>query len=89
MKDLHQLRQIIDLTDETLLQTLAQRMSTAEQIGELKASKNKDVTDSERDEDLRKNWQEKGKKLGLNTDFVNKILDLILKESKQIQNQNK
>lgn len=84
--ELHRLRSMIDEADDELIHILAKRMDLVTQIGEYK--KENDITILQI-----KRWNEIiclrlsiAKELGLNKDFVKKLLEILHEESIQIQN---
>lgn len=85
-KDLLQFREQIDSIDHQMLDLLAQRMSVINKIGEYKLDQNLTIFQLRRWEKILKTRAEYGKKLGLNKEFILAILELMHKESIQIQN---
>lgn len=85
-KDLLQFREQIDSIDHQMLDLLAQRMSVINKIGEYKLDQNLTIFQLRRWEKILKTRAEYGKKLGLDKAFILAILELMHKESIQIQN---
>ncbi len=84
--NLNRLRNEIDETDQSLLETIAQRMSISTQIGELKKEHNVAVFQPERWKQIRENSVKQGEKLGLSEEFIDKLVKAIHQESIQHQN---
>jgi len=78
---LHELRAAIDKIDEKLLHNLSQRMQIVEKIGEYKRDNNVTILQLERWFEIIKTRTVRGELLGLEPEFINKILQLVHKES--------
>lgn len=79
--DLDLLRQQINYIDSELLSLLAKRFKCCLQIRTLKDK----IEDKYREKELKNIWQEESKKHGLSLDFSIQLLNLILDESKRLQ----
>ena len=75
------LRKQIDAFDENLIQVLASRMQTAEQIGQLKKEKNVAVLQNERWAEILQKMIVNGSEKGLTKDFLETIFKAIHQES--------
>lgn len=82
---LEQLRIIIDELDEELINKFASRMAIIEKIGEYKRQNNVTILQLERWEKILSNRTFLAEKVGLNDDFIKKILELVHQESIRIQ----
>lgn len=81
MTSLDSIRQQIDSLDRMLLENLAQRFALAKQTRALKS----DTFDPSREEEVRTFWQQAARELDLSPSFAEEILDLLLTESKRLQ----
>lgn len=84
--NLSRLRNEIDENDQSLLETIAQRMSISAKIGALKKEHNVAVFQPERWKQIRENSVKQGEKLGLSEEFIDKLVKAIHQESIQHQN---
>ena len=75
----------IQAIDRQIFELLGNRMKLALQIGGLKKETGIPVIDAEREEKLRKDYVSYGRKHGLSQEFVERLLEVILDESKRIQ----
>jgi chorismate mutase len=82
---LDELRTEIDKLDAELIDILTHRMKIVEEIGEYKRDNNITILQIKRWSEIIKNRLAHGIKLGLNKDFLLKILQLVHKESIQKQ----
>lgn len=83
---LRRLRAEIDETDQMIFDAISQRMNVSVQIGELKKEHNVAIYQAERWNQIRKQSIEKGAKLGLSEEFIEKLLNAIHQESINHQN---
>ena len=81
LDQLQDLRAEIDVIDNHLIDTLVERMKVAEQIGEVKKSKNISVLQDARWGEILKTVVTTGEKAGLSQDFVEAIFKAIHQES--------
>lgn len=81
------LRTEIDELDQQILEALSHRMKVVKNIGELKKEHNVAVFQPERWEEISKNIQKEGEKLGLSAEVTQKIIEVIHQESVNIQNE--
>ncbi|NLN33697.1 MAG: bifunctional 3-deoxy-7-phosphoheptulonate synthase/chorismate mutase type II [Flavobacteriaceae bacterium] len=84
--NLARLRNEIDENDQSILESIAQRMSISNKIGELKKEHNVAVFQPERWKQIRENSVKQGEKLGLSEEFIDKLIRAIHQESIQHQN---
>jgi len=85
LKKLEVLRNDINEVDTALIQMLANRMKISKKIGESKKERNVAILQPSRWNELLKERIDKGKQLGLNDDFMEKIYKIIHQESIKIQ----
>ena len=78
---LEKLRQQINNLDDEMLQILAQRMKIADQIGQYKKDNNITILQPGRWQEIIEKTADRGEKLGLSRDFLNKYLDAVHLES--------
>lgn len=83
---LHTYRRQIDGLDQQILELLARRMSLVQQIGQLKKEHNITILQIRRWKTIFKDRMLKGEDMSLNPSFVKKMLELVHKESIEIQN---
>lgn len=81
INNLEQYREQIDSIDTQMLELMAQRMKIVEQIGKYKCENNVTILQLRRWEKIISTRTGFGKKLGLSVDFINKLLQLVHKES--------
>ncbi|MBN2668799.1 MAG: bifunctional 3-deoxy-7-phosphoheptulonate synthase/chorismate mutase type II [Bacteroidales bacterium] len=79
-------REQIDSIDQQLMELLSQRMDVVKKIAFYKSEQNITIFQLRRWENIIRTRSEWGKKLKLNAHFIEKILELMHKESIQIQN---
>lgn len=83
-----ELREEIDRIDREIIGLLCRRFGIAEDIARLKKETDIDIVDSERESDIIKNCKdESGGELS--ETFVEKLMRLIISESKKIQEKTK
>ncbi len=75
----------IDLIDAELINILSKRMDVVKKIGKYKKQHNITILQLDRWKNILNSRIEQAKKLGINTDFLLKLLQLVHKESIQIQ----
>ena len=85
---LNYLRMQINKIDISLISLLSRRFKYAVKIKEEKTKKSLKINDALREKELRNFWSKIAGKEKINAEFVNKLLNLIVKESKRIQNEN-
>jgi len=83
---LQQYREQIDSIDQQMLELLSKRMDVIDKIGKYKLNNNITIFQLRRWENILKTRTELGVKMGLNNTFIKEILQLMHKESIQIQN---
>jgi len=81
LDQLEDLRAEIDVIDNHIIDTLVERMKVAEQIGEIKKSKNISVLQDTRWGEILKTMVETGEKSGLSQDFIEGVFKAIHQES--------
>ena len=79
--ELSMLRQQIDDCDHELLAVLARRMSVSREIGSFKKAHNLRVVQPARYQDVMKARLDEGKQLGLDEDFIQRLMQAIHEES--------
>jgi chorismate mutase len=88
MDELTNLRKIIDVLDDEILGLIAERQVVVERIGRLKASHKIAVYDPKREEILKAYHQELSEKYSLSIDFVINLFEIIMEESRRMQQIN-
>jgi chorismate mutase len=86
---LTELRELINKTDDEILQLMSERMAIAEEIGMYKKENNVTVFQIKRWEELLKKRIAKGRNIDLNIDFVKQLFMLIHEECIRIQTELK
>ena len=81
IKKIEDYRKEIDLIDKKMLEFLIKRMKISEEIGKYKKEKNITILQLSRWKEIIKTRVDFGKKIGLSSDFIKKILQLVHKES--------
>jgi len=82
---LDEIRKKIDLIDEKILVDLAERFTLVKEMKRLKDKLGLPVEDKQREKKLKRKIAKKGKKLALRDLFIVRLFDLIIQESKEIQ----
>jgi len=82
---LEELRKNMEEVTLEIFRLCGERIRFAEKIGKIKAEENMPIKDSKVEEELRKEVLRECQKFGLKTDFCNKLLKLLLDESKKVQ----
>lgn len=85
MSLLEQYREKVDSIDNQMLELLGRRMKIIREIGEYKSKNNVTIFQLRRWERILNTRIEAGEKNGLSRDFIKQLLDLVHKESIQIQ----
>ena len=83
---LEEYRERIDEINLEILKLLSERMDVVRKIGDWKEEKGMKIEDEDREIEMYEDLREKGKKLGLDRDFVKGLFERIVKESKKKQN---
>ena len=82
---LQSLRQAIDTIDVQLVLLLTQRRELIQEIARIKRREKRRVLDASREEEVRQNWQELAESLGFPVETLQRIVEILLEESKTIQ----
>jgi len=82
---MQKLRSEINKIDKELLYKLQQRFEVAHKIGVEKKTNNQSVDDKVREQELDKLHKQYAEELGLDKDFVKKLFEVVIKESKRLQ----
>jgi chorismate mutase len=85
MRQLQQMRRLIDSLDEELLRLLARRMQITEEIGEFKKENNVTIFQPERWQEILKTRSRLAEELKLNKSFIRKMMMDVHKEGLMIQ----
>lgn len=88
MDELNNLRKIIDVLDDEILALIAERQVVVERIGRLKATQKIAVFDPKREEILKQYHEELSQKYSLSIEFVIKLFETIMEESRRTQQIN-
>ncbi|NMM49394.1 bifunctional 3-deoxy-7-phosphoheptulonate synthase/chorismate mutase type II [Marinigracilibium pacificum] len=84
---LEDIRSRIDQADRELLEVIATRMKLVEQIGEYKKDNNVAIFQVQRWDEVYNTREEWGRALGMDSEFVNKLISLLHDESIKTQTQ--
>jgi chorismate synthase len=84
-RQIYDYRYELELLDSELLELLARRSQLAKAVGMYKEAEGLPVLDSSREKELEKKWLEMAQILGENSDYIKKIFNLVVKNSRQIQ----
>ena len=79
------LRLLIDQHDERILKALSDRMRSVKQMGELKANQDAPVYDPDRERRLLNARREWGRALGIPSDLIDELFEVIVRYSRQMQ----
>ena len=79
------LRKKIDAIDQQLISTIAERLLLAQKIGLEKRKSAIPVVDLVRDQELQHRRGIQARAVGLDSEWLEKVFSLIIKESKKIQ----
>lgn len=85
MDKLEDWRNRIDLLDEILIETISKRMDISRQIGRYKAEHGIDILQPERYRRMMISRHAEADRLGLQSDFIDRLFDLIHEESRRQQ----
>lgn len=80
-----ELRTQIDELDQEILMLLSKRMTTSAEIAKLKATENLPVEDLNREKQIMDRLKQLSNKYNLSSEFIEKVYNEILLESKKIQ----
>ncbi|MBI2436805.1 MAG: chorismate mutase [Candidatus Magasanikbacteria bacterium] len=83
--NLENLREEINGIDEQILKLLKTRFEIAQEIGKIKKEQGTQIDDTLREEELFEMYEKLARELGLDGEFVKKIFEEIILESKRIQ----
>ena len=84
-KLIERIRTLIDDKDHELLELLAERMQLVREIGIIKSKNKTNIIQPERKRKISADRLEKGTIMGLNSDFIDKLLTIMHRESVLIQ----
>lgn len=79
------IRNNINKIDRQIITLLVKRFIYVQKIGVLKKNRKLSIVDKKRESEILKNINNEAKKNRLNRNFVNKVFDLIIKQSKKVQ----
>ncbi|PIN70762.1 chorismate mutase [Candidatus Woesearchaeota archaeon CG11_big_fil_rev_8_21_14_0_20_43_8] len=82
---LEDLRKEIDLVDNDILELLSKRRSIVRQIAEIKKMEGLSTFDARRETKIKAKLKEKASGLGLDQEFILRLFDEILKNSREEQ----
>jgi aspartate aminotransferase len=89
MADINDLRNQMDAVTLELIKLLKSRTDIAKEIGKVKKTIGKGVTDEEREDNLRGKIIKVSKEIGLDETLASKFLNFLLNESIKVQSENK
>lgn len=84
-KNINEIRVEIDNVDQQLIRLLASRQTLVAELGLLKKASGKPARDPEREKQLLQARQDLATTLGLNSDFVEALFQLIMSEARAQQ----
>ena len=84
---LKQLREDIDNIDKKIISCLSERMQRIVKIAQIKKEDKLEIFDHDREKVVKSKIKDMLKAKGLSDDFVLDIYEIIIKESKRIQNE--
>lgn len=85
MNPLKTYRKKIDKIDNKIIRLLDKRLIVAQKIGEYKKQNNLPITNLNREKEILNKFSKKTKKTKLKKNFINKLFNLIFKNSKDVQ----
>ena len=85
MSDLETLRKNIDTIDEDIIKLLAARQGIVQAIGQLKMEMGVSVVDLGREQALAEFHQSLSVRYALSPEFIKRVFDMIILESRQLQ----
>ena len=83
--EISNLRKKIDKVNQEILKLINQRQNLAVKVGEIKKQNNLQVVDIKREDQVYDNIKKQAKQLNLDENFVVELFRLIIKNSKDIQ----
>ncbi len=83
--ELEDLRKQIDELDCELLEVISRRLAIMPMVADVKREQNAPVNQEDRERELMANIRRKADEVGLDPDFVERIMTEIIAESKRIQ----
>lgn len=87
MERFTELRDEIDRVDDEIIRLLKRRFELVHNIGDLKNSKGIEVYDKSREKEVIERCKERSK--GIDKEFIEKFIQLVMDESKRIQKEKK
>jgi chorismate mutase len=85
MQELDELRKIIDVLDEEIISLIFERNIVSQKIGAFKLKNNMLVLDKNREEFLINYHKDLSLKYDISSEFVAKLFDLIMSDSRKTQ----
>lgn len=85
MDRIDDLRSELDRIDRSIIGLIADRMRISVAIGQEKASNNIPVLDDGRESEVRARWHEASAERGLDQESMGQVLDIILAQSRKVQ----
>ncbi len=83
---LEEYRKEIDKIDNELLEIILKRNDIIKKIKEYKKLNNLQIYDEKREQEIKQRLIKKAEEININNELINQIFDLILENSKKIQN---
>lgn len=87
MSELEQFRKMIEVFDRDIVQTIAQRMEVARQIGVIKQKEGKPIEDKAREKSIRELHAQWAEEFGVDDEFIDALFGFIIAESRKIQSE--
>ena len=86
MTTIEALRIKINELDESIIKSLSERKLIAIEIGKIKSTQNKTVTDNKREEELMQLYEKLSEKYQLQSEFIKQLFKMIIANSREVQN---
>jgi chorismate mutase len=84
-RSLEALRADISTLDETLLGVLTRRLELVQEVSRRKHAGGQALRQPAREAQVLAHWRERGRTLGLDDRFVERLLELVLAEARRVQ----
>lgn len=82
---LEELRTTVDEIDNKLIALLGERMRIIKSISHIKKAEKNGIVDENREKDIIERMKKKSKEHGLNEEFIMEIFEIILNNSRKVQ----
>ena len=85
--DINEIRKEIDKIDESIVSLLGERQDLVKKIGKIKKSLNLASENKAREKKILDRLKQRARKLNLDETFIGKVYEIILNNSKKVQNE--